>query len=78
MKSFSAIIDAFGYARLAAHLGRPDGTVSSWKTRNFIPPEFWPAIVARADELHIAGVTYEGLARLAAERAALATEGAAA
>ncbi|WP_210482708.1 helix-turn-helix domain-containing protein [Microvirga antarctica] len=68
METFAAIIDAFGYAELASLLGKPEGTVSSWKTRNFIPSEVWISVVNEASRRELEGVTFELLARLETER----------
>lgn len=69
MQNFSDVIDRFGYAGMAALLGKPPGTVSSWKTRNLIPPEFWDALVRAAPARGIHGLTHQMLSRFAAERA---------
>lgn len=71
MQNFSDVIDRFGYAEVAALLGKPVGTVSSWRTRNLIPPEFWDALVRAAPDTKAAGLTHELLSRFARERAAL-------
>lgn len=78
-QTFADIIDLFGYAKLADALGRPEGTVSSWKTRNSIPPEVWSAVVAEAKRRGIKGVSLDLLARMRAERptAEASSEGAA-
>jgi hypothetical protein len=68
MQNFSDVIDRFGYAGMAALLAKPPGTVSSWKTRNLIPPEFWDALVQAAPASNVHGLTHQLLARFAAER----------
>ena len=73
MNSFSDVIDAFGYVHLAHILGKPIGTVSSWRSRDYIPSEFWLTIVREAHG-RIHGVTLELLARLSAERARAARD----
>ena len=70
MDSFSAVIDAFGYAELAKLLERPEGTVSSWKTRDSIPPEVWQQIVTEAEAKNIKGISLSVLAGLAAKKRA--------
>ena len=69
-QTFSSIIDLFGYAELAKAIGRPEGTVSSWKSRNSIPPEAWSSVVAEARRRRIKGVSLDLLADLSARRSA--------
>lgn len=71
MQNFSDVIDRFGYAEVAALLGKSVGTVSSWKTRNLIPPEFWDALVRAAPGTKAAGLTHQLLSQFARERAEL-------
>jgi len=67
MQTFADIIVAFGgYARVAEALGVPAGTVSSWKSRDGIPPQHWAKLVASASDRGIADVTLELLASIAA------------
>jgi len=70
MITASQIIDALGGTsevtrRLAAK--RPT-TVSSWKTRGSIPPQWWPRLIAIARERQVDVVTLETLASLAAKK----------
>ena len=69
MQTFSDIIEKFGYAKLAGALGRPEGTVSSWKTRDSIPPDAWSALVEAAAHHGVVGVSLDVLAKLAENRA---------
>lgn len=71
MQTFADIIVAFGgYAKVAEALGVPAGTVSSWKSRNGIPPQYWAKLVAEASSRAIQGVTLEMLAAIAARPSA--------
>lgn len=70
MQNFSDVIDRFGYVKVATLLGKSAGTVSSWKTRNLIPPEFWDDLVRAAPGSDVEGLTHQILSRFAAERAA--------
>ena len=47
--TFAEVIEALGGSTaLAEALGRPEGTVSAWKSRDSIPPDMWAAIVEEA------------------------------
>jgi len=62
--------DAHG-ARIAmgAEVGATAGTVTKWWQRNWIPPEYWSAILA-TDNASAAGVTADLLTALAAREPA--------
>lgn len=69
MGSFSAVIDAFGGpAKFGRALGIPASHAGVMKHRESIPAEYWPAVVKAASEKGIDGVTFEGLALLAATK----------
>ena len=72
--SFIGVIELWGPkdahgARLAmgSEVGASAGVVAKWWQRNFIPPEYWPALVS-TDKARESGVTLELLAGLAASR----------
>ena len=67
MNNFTQIICAFGYASLADSLGISRITVSSWKIRNSIPPQYWMPILTEAKKRDLS-LDYEDMARFAAER----------
>lgn len=71
MQTFADIITAFGgYAKVAEILDCPAGTVSSWKSRNGIPPQHWVKLVTAASERGITGITFAVLAEIAARQPA--------
>lgn len=58
MKDAAELIEKLGTpTEVAALVGRPIGTVASWKHRNAIPSEAWPAFIAAASSKRIKGVT---------------------
>ncbi|WP_143103774.1 ribbon-helix-helix domain-containing protein [Methylobacterium gossipiicola] len=69
MQTLGEVIDAFGYAELAAILGKPPGTVSSWKSRNQLPSEFWKTVLEAAARRGMTDITADLLIRLDANRA---------
>jgi hypothetical protein len=69
MDSFREVIALWPTAAdLGSACGVDAGTVRSWKARNSIPPEHWPAIVQNARAHAYRGVTLEGLAALVTPR----------
>ena len=68
LQTFADIIEKFGYAKLAEALGRPEGTVSSWKTRDSIPPDVWSSLVDAAARHGVEGISLDVLAALAEKR----------
>lgn len=42
-------------------------TVSKWKTRNFIPPQYWPRLVSMAHDMDLP-ITFRLLAELEAKK----------
>jgi len=69
MKSFRAIIDAFGGGAALAHLiGQKPVTVRAWGQRDRIPPEHWVCIEKAAKAECIRGVDVKQMAKLAGER----------
>ncbi|GJD67223.1 hypothetical protein MMMDOFMJ_0137 [Methylobacterium gnaphalii] len=69
METFAQIIAAIGYVRLSTLTGRPVGTVSSWQSRDVLPPEYWSVTVREAEERGLAGITHQVLADIAARNA---------
>jgi hypothetical protein len=68
--SFSRIIEALGGpAAFGAAIGIPDSHARAMKTRDSIPPEYWPATVRTAETKGIAGVTADAMAKIAARKA---------
>jgi hypothetical protein len=66
-QSFTALIELWETAEaLALDVGEPAQNVRAWKYRRFIPAEHWVRIVGAARRRGYQ-VTYEHLARLAAE-----------
>lgn len=49
------------FAAFARDVGVEWGTAQQWRLRGSIPPKYWPAIVAAADDNKIKGVTVEAL-----------------
>lgn len=52
---------------MGLEVGAGAGVVAKWWQRDFVPPEYWPAVTS-TDKARDAGVTAELLARLAAAR----------
>ncbi|MFA7751922.1 carph-isopro domain-containing protein, partial [Klebsiella pneumoniae] len=51
MSAVAAIIDKLGgYAKVAAGIGQPPGTVAAWRHRASIPVKHWPALAAFAEQ----------------------------
>jgi len=72
LTSFRSIIELWGPkdahgARLAlgSEVGASAGTVTKWWQRDWIPPEYWSAIL-ETERVKSAGVTADLLTRLAA------------
>jgi hypothetical protein len=65
MESFSSLIDCLGGAAVVAKFagGKP-GTFQQMKARNSVPTEYWPALIALAQERGVAGITHEYLTEL--------------
>lgn len=76
-QSVSELIDALGASWLARFFGHKNpSTVSGWKSRGTIPPEYWVKIVAAASEKDIPGVSADSMARWHAESRNLLPEAA--
>jgi len=68
MNSFAALIETFGGpARFATAIGIAPSHAGVMKSRNSVPAEYWPRVVAAANTSGIS-VSYESLAHLAAKR----------
>ncbi len=66
MKSFAEIIEVMGGPTAAARkLSTSMQNCQQMRERNNIPARYWPALVAQVE-----GLTFEKLAKMAAERAA--------
>lgn len=64
MQSHSDIIRALGgYQKVAAICAVPDGTASSWVTRNSIPSDHWPALAASGVSIDVLAATKPRRAR---------------
>jgi hypothetical protein len=66
MQTFSGIIDAFGgpipYGKA---VGIPEFHARTMKSRDSIPPGYWPRVVDAAKESGVQGITFETLAKIA-------------
>ncbi len=60
----SALDELGGTAAVAALLGAPLSTVSTWRGRGFFPARRWPEIVRLAREKGVTHITFEALASL--------------
>lgn len=70
MKTVTDLIEAFGGStQLAKLLELPIPTVGAWKHRGSIHPDYFPAIIEKARELRISGVSLERLHSMRKERA---------
>jgi hypothetical protein len=69
MTSFAQIIDLWGPPRsLAGDIGALANTVSKWRQRDFIPPEWWVRVAAAAGRRGFDGVSVEQMARISEAR----------
>jgi hypothetical protein len=60
MSTIPEFIDACGGATKVAKVRNlPLSTVASWKARNSIPVDEWPALLELARQCEIEGVSYE-------------------
>ena len=72
-RAFTDVIEAWpSIAAFAADMGAPYPTVTSWRTRNSIPPQRWAAVVEAAEQRGVEGVSLASLAALAAGDSAAA------
>ena len=75
LDSFSDIIEAMGGpAAFGAAIGIPDSHARAMKTRDSIPPEYWPRTVRAAEAKGLAGVTAAVMAAIAERKAERARE----
>jgi hypothetical protein len=66
MHTFGTLLDRWpSIPELARDLGMPAPTVHSWKRRNTVHVEHWPALIASARRLGVRGITLESLMRAA-------------
>jgi hypothetical protein len=69
MQSVPQIINELGgVTSVAAFLNVPLGTVSAWNTRKTSPSEHWAGIVQRGRDLGKPEITFEALAKIAAQK----------
>ncbi len=64
MDTFASLISKIGTGTLADAFGIDAGHVRTMRTRNSIPVEYWPALIAVAQSQKIEGLTYETLQAL--------------
>lgn len=66
MRSVPCLIDALGgSSKVTELLGlRAPTTVASWKSRQSIPPDYWPRIIDAARQCGLEGVTSDKLLEL--------------
>lgn len=72
MRTFANIIDLWPQpapVTFADDIGEEAGTCRQWRNRETIPPRVWTRVVAAAERRGIPGVTFEGLAKIAADQA---------
>jgi len=70
MRTFDDVFDAFGGpAALAKETGIKPFHAQTMKTRDSIPPAYWPEVVKAAERLGKSDVTLEALAAIAAAKA---------
>lgn len=70
MDSFPTLIDKLGGAAAIAHFaGEKPGTIQQMKNRKNVRPEYWPALIAFAQQQGKPGVTAELLTQLAVKAA---------
>lgn len=69
MDNLEALFTAFGGpSKVGQAVGVSTEHAAAMKRRNSIPVDYWPSLIAAAQERCIAGVTYESLALLHARR----------
>lgn len=68
MDTFRDLISNYGLANFAADIDVAENTAKQMRKRNSVPPEYWAAWVAGAVKREKPDVTYERLAKIAAER----------
>ena len=73
-RTFSDIIDAIGIAALAKHFGKDESHVRVMKTRDSVPPDYWPQLIEAAAAMRPA-LTYPELVALRNSRRAAPTGG---
>lgn len=67
--SVAEVIDAIGGSTLSRRLGHQSAsTVSSWKQRGSIPPEYWPEVISEAQSRGVDGVSADTLAEIHARQ----------
>jgi hypothetical protein len=65
MCSIADMIEKFGgNTSFAEVLGKRPSTVSEMKRRGSVPVEYWPRIVAAAQQLGMQGLSYEALVQM--------------
>lgn len=66
--SHASIIDELTVSRVADAAGVDASHVRTMKARDSIPPAYWQSVVAAAVAAGVEGVSFEVLARLAADK----------
>lgn len=67
MQTMREIIDLTGgYRHLADVLDVPVGTVSAWRSRDILPPEYWSEVAAECAKRGNSEITVDRLALIAA------------
>lgn len=70
MDSFAAVIDSFGGPlKFATAVGLRDSHARAMKSRNSIPADYWPEVVAAAATHSVHGISLDLLAGLHARAA---------
>lgn len=68
-KDFAEIVSLWGsLGEMADDIGAKQSTVSKWKQRNAIPPEWWASVIEAAERRKYVGVTADVMTQLAARQ----------
>lgn len=71
MQTIAELFEDFGGpSKVGQAIGVSTEHAAAMKRRNSIPVTYWPSLIATAREREIAGITYEALVYLHAERVA--------
>lgn len=62
MTDFRSIIETYGFENFAADIGVAPNTAKQMRTRNSVPPGYWPTWVKRAHARGRGDITLERLA----------------
>lgn len=75
MDTFRSLIAAYGLGEFAADIGVHENTAKQMRKRDSVAPEYWDAWVSRARERGRVEISLERLARIAARRRGIASNG---